>query len=127
MSVKFYENFQKAYLKLKDFCSQYDGTEINAAGVIQAFEFTFEQCWKSIQKKAGAEGISVSSPKKSFEWALSNGWIESEDESIWLKMLDDRNLTSHTYREAVARRVAESILKEYEKAFYSMLEKMLKA
>jgi hypothetical protein len=78
MSAKssFFENFEAALGKLVEFQKLYDGSEIHRAGVIQAFEFTFEQCWKALQKKAGLEGLSLASPKKSIEWAMANAWIE---------------------------------------------------
>ena len=65
MNSSFYLNFETALSKLVSFCDQFDGSEIQRAGVIQAFEFTFEQCWKAIQKKAGTEGVTIASPKKS--------------------------------------------------------------
>src|SRR3954453_8197558 len=105
MPVKssFFENFEAALYKLIEFQKLYDGSEIHRAGVIQAFEFTFEQCWKAIQKKAGIEGLSLASPKKSIEWAMANGWIPLTQENTWLEMMSDRNLTSHTYRDQTAK------------------------
>lgn len=39
--------------------------------------------------------------------AWRNGWIG--DEAAWLDMLDDRNKTSHTYRETIAREVFRAV------------------
>jgi nucleotidyltransferase substrate binding protein (TIGR01987 family) len=39
--------------------------------------------------------------------AYAAGWID--DEAGWLDLLDMRNATSHTYREAVAREVYKRI------------------
>ena len=66
MSAKssFFENFEAALNKLVEFQKLYDGSEIHRAGVIQAFEFTFEQCWKAIQKKAGLEGLILRKPQE---------------------------------------------------------------
>lgn len=121
---EFHANFEAALAKLTSFKKVYDQSEIHRAGVIQAFELTFEQCWKAIQKKAGAEGVTVASPKKALEWALKAAWIVPEDESVWLEMLSDRNLTSHTYREQTAQEVAGRVLSRYESAFRSILAKM---
>jgi len=46
------------------------------------------------------EGIEALSPKRALHFAYQAGWID--DEVLWLKMLNDRNLTSHTYREDYA-------------------------
>jgi nucleotidyltransferase substrate binding protein (TIGR01987 family) len=124
MADSFYVNFEAALSKLGQFKKAYDGSEIHRAGVIQAFEFTFEQCWKAIQKKAGTEGVTVASPKQALSWAMSLGWIEAKDEKAWLAMLSDRNLSSHTYREKTAKEVAENVLKAYEGEFARLLGKM---
>ncbi len=126
MSVKptFFENFEAALAKLIEFESLYDGSEIHQAGVIQAFEFTFEQCWKAIQKKAGAEGLVLASPRKALEWAMTNGWILATSEGNWLQMLNDRNLTSHTYRARTAQSVTTHILAIYITEFKATLKLM---
>ena len=124
MSVKFYENFEKALQKLKEFSNDFDGSEMHMAAMIQAFEFTFEQCWKTIQKKAGQEGVNVASPKKALEWAMSAGWLLRDDEAAWLKMLNDRNLSSHTYRESVAKEVTNHIRISYLGHFEKILTRM---
>lgn len=46
------------------------------------------------------EGIFVTTPRGALQQAYIAGWIENE--SLWLDMLRDRNLTSHTYREEQA-------------------------
>ncbi len=120
----FYTNFEAALLKLMEFKTVYDGSEIHRAGIIQAFEFTFEQCWKAIQKKAGAEGVTFASPKKALEWAMASSWIAPTRENEWLAMINDRNLTSHTYREKTASEVANHILQTYLAEFQSILSQM---
>jgi len=124
MANTFYQNFEVALSKLTEFCQHFDKSEIQRAGIIQAFEFTYEQCWKAIQKKAGEEGITIASPKKAFEWAFQNGWISQQDESVWLEILSDRNLTTHTYREAMALQVSGNIVASYREHFQKMLSAM---
>ncbi len=73
-------------------------------GSIQRFEFSFELAWKLLKKVLmDLEGIEALSPKKTLQFAFKLGWIESE--SAWLLMLNDRNLTSHTYREECAQEI----------------------
>lgn len=124
MAEKFYENFETSLKKLIEFCSLFDGSEIQMAGVIQAFEFTYEQCWKAIQKKAGQEGVVIASPKKAFQWALQNGWIKASEEAVWIQILSDRNLTSHTYRAAMAQQVSKNVMSLYLEPFKKMLINM---
>lgn len=115
-----YQNFQKALRKLQEFVSAPITQEREEAGVIQAFEFTFEQCWKYFQKKAQEQGEIVPGPKLSLEIAMRYDWIHSSDESHWLQMLVDRNLSSHTYKEEVAHAVFTRIVSCYLKLFASV-------
>lgn len=121
------DNFEAALKKLLEFKAIYDGTDIHRAGIIQAFEFTFEQCWKALQKKAGKEGLTLASPRKALEWAMTNGWISPNQENIWLTMLSDRNLTTHTYRDVTAEAVATRVLKNYVTQLQELLMKLKKA
>ena len=117
-------NFRKTLKQLISFAALPILNDRDKAGIIQAFEFTFEQCWKSIQKKAGKEGVEVASPKKAFSFALQNAWISKNKENFWLKMIEDRNLTTHTYREDVAKEVLARITKDYIPAFESILKEL---
>ena len=46
------------------------------------------------------EGIEANTPRECLQQAYVAHWLD--DETLWLTMLRDRNLTSHTYREALA-------------------------
>lgn len=88
---------------------------------IQRFEFCFELAWKSVQEKAREEGLDCQSPKGCLQLAFKNSWID--DEQGWLAMLQDRNRTTHTYDEAVAKAVFER-LAAYLPLFHGLLEKL---
>ena len=76
-------------------------------GTIRRFEFTFELFWKVLQRLLADQGIPANSPKAVLQHGFRLGWLENE--VIWLKMLDDRNLTSHPYREALALEIYRRI------------------
>jgi nucleotidyltransferase substrate binding protein (TIGR01987 family) len=78
---------------------------------IQRFEFCFELFWKNFKNFAEAEGKEVLSPKQALAVAFQLKWISDED--VWLSMLNDRNLTSHTYKKQHADRIYQNILKYY--------------
>ena len=67
---------------------------------IQRFEFCIELTWKTLKKSLAIEGIEANTPRECIQQAYSIHWIN--DESAWLSMLKDRNLTSHTYKEDLA-------------------------
>ena len=76
---------------------------ISRDAAIQRFEFCFELAWRVIQEHARDEGLDCRSPKGCVKLAFKTGWVDSEID--WLAMLEDRNRTSHTYNEALARDV----------------------
>ena len=81
--------------------------ELLRDGLIQRFEFSFELAWKAVQAVAAEEGVTLRSPKSALAHALQSGWVG--DEGIWFRMLEARNLSSHTYAEAVAAELAREI------------------
>ena len=76
-------------------------------GLIQRFEFSFELAWKTMQAAAALEGVAVRSPKTALAQALQSGWLQ--DETLWFRMLEARNLSSHTYSAPLAEEVAGEI------------------
>jgi nucleotidyltransferase substrate binding protein (TIGR01987 family) len=74
---------------------------------IQRFEFCVELAWKCLKKLLEAEGEEAKTPRQALQKAYAAQWIGQE--TIWLEMLTDRNLTSHTYREDLAREIYSRI------------------
>ena len=121
------KNFRQTLCTLKEFSATPIQTNRDKAGVIQAFEFTFEQAWKAIQKIAADQGVPLGSPKSSFVFAMQNQWIIHTEESQWLQMLMDRNLTAHTYEEDIANEVLGRIISQYIPLFSELLLMLEKA
>ena len=95
-------SFGAALDRLDDALAQ-PKTEWTRDSAIQRFEFTFELAWKAVANLAEAQGVDARSPREAFMRAFALGWIDEED--VWLRMLDDRNRTTHTYHEAVAEEI----------------------
>ncbi len=73
---------------------------------IQRFEYSFESLWKLLKAYLSEyEGIVCNSPKRCFREALKMGLLSVREAETCLIMTDDRNLTSHTYIEAVAEAI----------------------
>lgn len=70
---------------------------------IQRFEFTFELLWKSLKAYAEESGVEAYSPRDTFRTAFQLGLLR--EDRPWLQMLEDRNLTSHTYNEVTAETI----------------------
>ena len=96
-----YELAVRALAKFHEFAHRQDLTEIERDALIQRFEFTFELVWKCAKEYLYTqEGIDVASPKKVIRSCREIGILSESDTELALKMVDDRNLTTHTYDES---------------------------
>jgi nucleotidyltransferase substrate binding protein (TIGR01987 family) len=89
------KQFIAALNRLKEVL-QMKTTDVVRDSAIQRFEFTLDLSWKMLkaylQEK---EGVNVTSPKECFREAYRQGMIQYDD--AWLKLVDMRNETAHTY------------------------------
>ena len=76
---------------------------IERDAAIQHFEYTTEACWKAAQAVLLEHfGVEAASPKAVIRAAEQNGLLGEPDALAAMGLIDDRNLTSHTYNEALA-------------------------
>ncbi|WP_341792753.1 MULTISPECIES: HI0074 family nucleotidyltransferase substrate-binding subunit [unclassified Rickettsia] len=83
---------------------------------IKRFEFVIELFWKVLKKILTYEKIDSTTPRDVLSKAFQFSIIDNEE--IWLKMLDERNNTSHVDKYEDAKRVFENI-----KLYLPILEK----
>jgi nucleotidyltransferase substrate binding protein (TIGR01987 family) len=77
--------------------------------VIQRFEFTVELSWKALQRYLKSSGVVESlTPKNTFREGARLGIVRNPD--AWIRFVDARNLSSHTYKESLAEEVYASAL-----------------
>ena len=72
-------------------------TDRDKAGAIQAFEFCYELCWKTMKRILKGRGVEVNSPRDVFREAAINRIIN--DPKIWFDFIEKRNLSTHTYNQ----------------------------
>ena len=109
-----FQNFDKAFKRLTDAIQIIRNDPDNVllqAGLIQTYEFTFELAWKTLKDYLEMEGFTVPSPRATLRQAFQCGYIQQGD--VWLKALNDRNLTAHTYDDEVAKEVIADIQQTY--------------
>ena len=98
-----FQNFEKALAVFNARCSDvkenpkgtryYDACQM---ALIQAFEIIIELSWKTLKDYLEAQGYAdIYNGKKAIRQAFQDELIE--DGEVWLKALDLRNITSHTY------------------------------
>ena len=103
-------NFQNALVALKEAVSDFDKTALLSVrdGVIQRFEFTAELAWKTVREYLIDEGIAeINTPKSVMKAAFAANLVDDEDG--WIRILNDRNATSHIYDEDEADKIFERI------------------
>jgi len=89
--------------------------------VIQRFEFSFELVWKALKLYLERQGHECGGPRPTLKKAFADGLIATPEEAdVWLQMLEDRNLTSHAYDEALAIRIYQHVVQDYSKLLGAM-------
>ncbi len=118
------KNLKKAEGKLENFLKVKNPSEVEMAGVIQAFEYTFELIWKYCQKLAQEDGVNCAGPKASLQYAFQRNLIRNSEEDTFLSMLRDRNLTVHTYNENLANEVYLRVHRDYFPLIHKFVENL---
>ncbi len=93
------KEYSKAVSRLEEALAQKKNDFIRDS-VIQRFEFSVELAWKTARK---AMGTSTNTPKDVVREMAQSAYID--DVEKWLKAIDMRNLSSHTYKEDLAEQV----------------------
>jgi len=122
---RFY-NFQRALFTLDQAVAlsrERPLTELEQQGLIQGFEFTHELAWNVLKDFLEEKGITgLIGSRDATRLAFRNGLIE--DGEAWMDMIGDRNMSSHTYNQDVAARIAANILQRFHPLFVKLSETM---
>ena len=119
------ENLRKAVERLSEGILELQANQSSIVrdGVIQRFEFTTELAWKATREYLMDQGfVDINSPKSVMKEAFSYGLIT--DDKIWVQLLNDRNLTSHIYKEEIADEICERIIKTYFQEFKALSKRL---
>ena len=109
-----YENYASALSSLRRAPEQDLANEFVQSGVIDKFELQFELGWKLFKAMLAYEGDPVSatgSPRDVIKAAFQ--YYDFMDESLWLRMLRDRNDSAHIYDADRARRLVDTVIADY--------------
>lgn len=107
-----FSNFKKAMNHLGQAIAIEKPDLIQKAGMIQLFEMSFELAWKLLKDFLEEQGFQdIKSPRASLKKAFETGLIH--DGHQWMQLLEDRNLTTHTYDEDKATEMERLIKTKY--------------
>ncbi|OFY93275.1 MAG: nucleotidyltransferase [Bacteroidetes bacterium RIFCSPLOWO2_12_FULL_31_6] len=126
--IQRFENYLRALSQLLDaveLAANRKLSNLEQQGLIQAFEYTHELAWNTLQDflyYKGNEEIYGSKDvvRASFKYGLI------EEGEIWMDMINNRNKTSHTYNEETAQEIIRAILSTYHLEFIKLQHKLEK-
>ena len=119
-----FNNYLKAFLTLTEavqLAQTRTLSRLEQQGLIQGFEFTHELAWNVLKDYLENKGISgLIGSKDATRSAFKNGLIGHGED--WMKMIEARNLSSHTYNLETAQEIADDIIGRFYPAFEEMAE-----
>lgn len=114
-----FSNYRKALERLEDFIQPPALNEREKQGLIKAFEYTYELAWNTLRDLLRSQGnASLLGARDSLREAFRLGLIEEGE--TWMLMIQDRNLTSHTYNRSTADAIASQIVARYLPCFQQL-------
>ena len=107
------EQTERALASLQELVPQFLENKENIIlrdAMIQRFEYSTEAFWKYLKAYLSIEhNLSANSPREVIRTGLTVKLYSEKISKELLQMLDDRNLTSHTYVEELAESIAGRI------------------
>lgn len=107
-----FNHFPKALGQLTQFIEKGKLNELEEQGLIQAFEYTYELAWNVLKDYFAVQGeTEIHGSRDAFRLAFKRDIIQEGE--IWMDMIRSRMLTSHTYNEEVAKKIAADVVSRY--------------
>lgn len=123
--MKKYDNFKRHLTVLEKAPKEDLTNEFIVSGIIDKFFIQFELGWKILKELMKYEGKAIAvtgSPREIIKAAYS--CYDFLNEKTWLSMLKNRNDMAHIYDEEQARRLVDTIIKEYIPEFRRMVQEL---
>ncbi len=126
--IQRFNNFKRSLKQLEDAMALMEERELSdleKQGVIQAFEYNYELAWnvlKDFYEYQGDQDIQGS--RDAIRTAFKRGLIVNGE--VWMNMIKSRAMTSHTYREDIAKEILQDIVNLYYQEFANLKERLLK-
>ena len=124
--IQRFDNYGRALKTLRnaaELATQRPLSELEQQGLIQGFEFTHELAWNLLKDFLEAQGIAgLIGSRDAIRTAFKNGLLE--DGETWMEMIKARNLSSLTYQQDLAQRIATDILTRFYPAFVALEQRM---
>ncbi|MEW6203374.1 MAG: nucleotidyltransferase substrate binding protein [bacterium] len=124
--IQRYKHFMQAFGQLEkavELSEQRPLTELEEQGMIQAFEYTHELAWNVLKDFLESQGLrNLYGSKDTTREAFKRGLIENGE--VWMDMIKNRNLTTHTYNGEIAQKIVRAIIENYRTEFKQLIDKL---
>lgn len=124
--IQRFDNFKRAFKRLSEasaLAKQRELSDLERQGLIQAFEFTHELAWNTLKDFLTSRGASATlyGSRDATRAAFAAELIENGE--VWMKMIQHRNESSHSYNDDVAAEIMEAVQTLYVPAFEAFLRR----
>jgi nucleotidyltransferase substrate binding protein (TIGR01987 family) len=83
-------------------------SDLEQQGLVQAFEFTHELAWNTLKDFMESRGVAnLYGSRDVTREAFALGLIENGE--VWMGMIRNRNLSTHTYNEETVKQIVAAI------------------
>jgi len=114
-----FSNYKRALEQLERFFEPPALNEREQQGLIKAFEYVFELAWNTLRDLLRSQGNeTLLGSRDTLREAFRLGLIHNGE--TWMLMIQDRNLTSHTYNRSTADTIASHIQDSYLQCFQDL-------
>ena len=92
-------------------------------GLIKAFEYCFELGWNTLRDLLRSQGnATLLGSRDTLREAFRLGLLSDGD--AWMLMIQERNLTAHTYNRATTESIAGNSRERYRPCFHQLRERL---
>ena len=107
-----FRNYNRALAQLETFADPQALNEREQQGLNKAFEYTFDLASNTLRDLLRSQGdTTLLGSRDTLREAFRLGLIDAGES--WMLMIQDRNLTSHSYNRATADAIAAQIINSY--------------
>ncbi len=116
------ENLQRALGLFQEAAGRQSLSDLEAEGMVQRFEYTFELAWDTLKDFLEVKGFTVVYPRDVIKTAFQTGLIATGD--AWFEMLDRRNEAAHTYDRQRFLEITGAIRTRFLPALTTLVERL---
>jgi nucleotidyltransferase substrate binding protein (TIGR01987 family) len=118
-----FSSYQRSLAQLTKFIEHKPFNELEELGLIQSFKCTHDLAWKLLKDFLNDRGNhDIYDSRETTRAAFNLGLIDKGE--VWMEMIQDRDRTSHTYNQEIAKEIATHITEHFFERFIALKTKM---